>query len=119
MRVIIAGSRTGVTLDDVYEAVDRANFPISTVISGTANGADKFGEIWAFENGIPVMRVPADWDKFGRQAGIRRNCEMVLAADALVAVWDGESRGTAHIIEFAKSRGLKVFIHNVSKECVH
>lgn len=34
-------------------------------------------------------------------------------ADALIAIWDGESRGTANMIEEAEKRGLKVFVYRV------
>ena len=44
MRTIIAGSRKGATLDIVEDAMKKAPFPISVVISGTARGVDTLGE---------------------------------------------------------------------------
>ena len=35
---------------------------------------------------------------------------MADEADALVAFWDGKSRGTAHMIETAKKKDLKIRI---------
>jgi hypothetical protein len=35
---------------------------------------------------------------------------MAKASDALIAFWDGHSRGTEHMINFAKRRGLDVTI---------
>lgn len=32
-------------------------------------------------------------------------------ADALIAIWDGQSRGTLHMINVAKERGLKVYTY--------
>nr|NIQ79998.1 DUF2493 domain-containing protein [Anaerolineae bacterium] len=78
------------------------------IISGTAKGADQTGEQWAKQNGVQVRRFPADWKKFGRKAGFRRNHQMLEEATALVAFWDGKSRGTKHMIEIAKKRGIKV-----------
>ncbi len=112
---IIAGSRDNVTQDDIDQAMTKIDWKVSKVISGTARGADQFGENWALRQGIPVDRYPADWDKHGKSAGYKRNEKMATMAEALVAVWDGESRGTTHMINIAVERGLKVHVHNVKK----
>lgn len=108
---IIAGSRQGATIQDVSEAVQRCGWRISRVISGTARGVDQLGEQWAAEQGIPVSRFPAEWDRFGRSAGYRRNIQMAENAQCLVALWDGESPGTRHMINIARQRGLAVFVY--------
>lgn len=109
-RTIIAGSRV-LGYADVCEAMDKCGWEPSLVISGGANGVDLAGERWAVERSIPVQRFPAQWAKFGRQAGYKRNLEMADNADALVAVWTGKSPGTAHMIEIAKARRLHLYIH--------
>jgi hypothetical protein len=114
VRVIIAGSRTA-TRANVDAALKSCPFSVSLVLSGCARGADTFGEMWATERGVPVEVYPADWKRLGKRAGVIRNEQMAERADALVAVWDGESRGTQHMIETAKSRGLLVHIHKVQK----
>ena len=81
-----------------------------TIISGTAQGADKLGERWAEEFNKPVIRMPADWNKYGRSAGYRRNVEMAKIATHLVAFWDGSSRGTGHMIDIAHQYALKQYI---------
>ena len=83
---------------------------ISEVISGTANGADRLGENFAAHYSIKLTRFPTDWQCYGRSAGIIRNREMAQYADALIALWDGESRGTANMIKTAKKEGLSVFV---------
>ncbi len=80
------------------------------VISGTASGADTLGERYAKENGYKLTRFPADWNKHGKKAGYIRNCEMADYAEALIAFWDGESKGTKNMIEIAKSKGIKIKI---------
>lgn len=118
MKCLIAGSRTITDYSLVEEAVHRSGFVISEVVSGTAPGADRLGELWALRNGVPVRRFPADWSRFGRAAGIMRNDEMVAYAGengALIAVWDQVSRGTRHTIEEARRRGLKVFVLPVGR----
>ena len=79
-----------------------------TIISGTAHGADKLGEWYAKMRYLPVMRVGAEWAKYGRSAGYKRNQLMANHADALVAFWDGKSRGTKHMIDIAHDKGLAV-----------
>ena len=113
MRVIIAGSRT---IDDpsvLKEVFVYCGWDITTVVSGTARGADRLGEDWAEANDIPVLKFPADWNRHGRKAGFIRNTEMAKNADALIALWDGKSRGTAHLINIARQNNLAVHIHNV------
>lgn len=111
MKTIIAGSRTIVGYSTVKKAIERSGFVISVVFSGAARGVDKLGEKWAKENGVPVECFPANWKEYGKGAGMIRNSEMVAGADALIAVWDGISRGTADTIGKAKKSGLKVFVY--------
>ena len=114
MRTIIAGSRTITDLAVVEEAVRASGFAPSVVLSGCAAGVDTLGERWANDRGIPAFAYPANWYRHGRAAGPIRNQEMAEKADALIAVWDGKSRGTADMIRRAKARGLKVYVHDLS-----
>jgi len=50
--------------------------------------------------------------KYGNAAGPIRNKQMAEYADALVAVWDGKSRGTKNMIDTAISMGLDVKVLN-------
>lgn len=86
------------------------------VISGTARGADRLGERYARERGFLIQKFPADWDRDGNAAGPIRNAKMADNADALIAFWDGKSRGTANMIETAKSRGLMVRVVNIRQQ---
>jgi hypothetical protein len=80
------------------------------IISGTCRGADLLGEQYARENNLPVYRFPANWKKYGKTAGYLRNRKMAEKADALVAFWDGKSRGTANMITLARGRQLQIRI---------
>ena len=53
---------------------------------------------------------PADWNRLGRAAGPIRNEEMAEVSDALIAFWDGKSRGTKSMIEIARRKGLQVAV---------
>lgn len=112
MKVIIAGSRTA-SKRDVWNAICACPFrkEITEVICGCAQGADTFGAQWAKSLNIPVSFMPADWNKFGKSAGYKRNAEMASIADGLLAIWDGQSRGTADMIARIKAKKAIVFVH--------
>ena len=102
MHVIIAGSRSITDYASVCDAVRRSGFAITRVVSGMAAGVDSLAIRYAAEHGLPCDRFPAEWKRWGRSAGYRRNAQMAEHADALIAVWDGKSPGTRHMIEVAK-----------------
>ena len=100
VRVIIAGSRSYPGgYEGVHRAVMASGFLVATVISGVARGADLEGERWARSHGLPIEYYPANWKKHGKKAGMIRNQQMADVADALIALWDGKSRGTRDMIE--------------------
>jgi hypothetical protein len=112
MRVIIAGSRT---IDDytlLEAAIDESSWKdqISVVLCGGARGVDRLGLGYATINNIPVSPFLADWERYGKAAGPIRNEQMAKNADALIAIWDGISKGTKNMIDIAKKYHLKVFI---------
>jgi hypothetical protein len=113
MKVIVAGGRDFTNYALVEEAIKISGFEISQIVSGKAKGADTLGEVWALANNIPVEAFPADWSQHGRAAGPIRNRQMAEYADALIAIWDGESKGTANMIQQARNKKLNVFIYLV------
>lgn len=119
MRIIVAGSRD-VTENEVRTALYACEWIgfVSAVISGTARGADTFGERWAQENSIDVIRFPADWEKYGKRAGPIRNEVMAKNAEGLVAVWDGKSRGTRSMIDLAAKYGLRIMVFRTDTNTV-
>jgi hypothetical protein len=105
MKTIIAGSRSFSNYKLLKDFCDKFN--ITEVISGTAPGADRLGERYALERGIPIKRFPADWIKYGKSAGYIRNEQMADHGERLIAFWDGYSRGTYNMIKIAKEYKLK------------
>jgi hypothetical protein len=116
MKVIVAGSRSILDYAVVRQAIIDSKFQITEVFSGDARGVDKLGEVWAKESKIPVQKFPADWERYGRAAGFRRNRQMAHAADALIAVWDGKSRGTADMIRQMEKFKKPFYIHRPCEE---
>lgn len=113
MKTIIAGSRKFKDYVVLRSFMDTVKPRPTLVLSGCADGADDLGERWARAKKIPIKRFRPDWNKYGKKAGPMRNLEMALQAQTLVAFWNGESRGTRHMIATAAARGLRVVIKRV------
>lgn len=109
--VIVAGSRVSTfPVRDIYDTLDHyLGDEEVTIISGGARGVDAIGEEWAVSRGKPYIVVKADWALHGRSAGYLRNIDMAEIADVLMAFQSNNSRGTGHMINIAKKRGLKVY----------
>jgi hypothetical protein len=107
--LVIFGSRgLLIDLDRIHEEVDAmlAEFNIvpSEVVSGCAPGIDRCGEAWATAVHLPIKRFPAEWAKYGKSAGPRRNSSMGSYGGAGLSFWDGTSRGTADMIGQLRDR---------------
>lgn len=118
MKVIIAGGRDFYNYKLLEQAVQKSGLfmDIDTIICGEARGADYLGKKYARRNNIPVLSFPADWDKYGKRAGFIRNVEMAEAGDALIAMWDGVSKGTKHMIDTATIYKLEIYIEMYEEE---
>ena len=102
MIVCINGSRSltdSRLLERAIEQAEQEGIHISSIISGEAHGVDTLAKNYAKEHGIPFVPFVAEWSRYGKSAGFRRNEHMREAADALISVWDGESTGTKHLID--------------------
>jgi len=109
VRVIVCGSRGWTDPGPVQEAL--AALPAeSTVVHGAARGADSIAARIAVDLGLPVEAHPAQWDKWGRSAGPRRNAEMAaLGADLCLAFrLTGPSPGTDDMVRRCRALGIPV-----------
>ncbi len=119
MKLVIAGSRTVVNIQHLYNAIltlglgDTVKNEVTEIISGGANGADKLGEILATKLNKTLTIMPAEWDKYGKGAGYRRNEDMAELGDAVLVLYDGISKGSKHMIELAKKHNKKVWVYYV------
>jgi len=111
MKVIIAGSRNITDQDQVDEIIWGSPYKITEGVSGNARGVDTLGANWCIEQEIPVAHFPADWATHGKYAGYLRNEQMAKYADALIAVWDGESKGTKHMIDTMTKLNKPVYVY--------
>lgn len=114
MKVIIAGSREGFEIGEVFQSVQNSGWAkeITEIVSGGERGVDRLGESFARANGIPIKQFIPDWDgPAGKGAGYVRNEEMAKYADALIVLIYNNSRGSEHMLRMAKKYGLKTYVY--------
>ena len=105
-RVVIAGCRDYTNYDEAKKYIDfcisniRKKYEI-VIVSGCASGADALGEKYANENGLKIEKHPANWEKYGRSAGPRRNKQMAEVSDYVICFWDEKSKGTRSMIDYS------------------
>lgn len=97
MKLIIAGGRDlKPSIGFIESAIRMFNISgITEVVCGMAEGVDSEGLHFATHYSYFISSFPAEWDKHGKAAGPIRNNQMAEYGDALLLIWDGESRGSA------------------------
>ena len=100
MKIAIVGSRsiTPPDLDDYISDVDE-------IVSGGAIGVDSYAAEYARKKGLNLTEFLPEYKIYGRAAPIVRNKKIVDYADKVLVFWDGSSRGTRSVIEYAKKVG--------------
>jgi len=128
MRTIIAGGRDIHDPDILERAIAACPWKITEVVTGGATGVDQMGSDWARKHGLFQVQHCANWGYVDRPGAVIRTrwdgkqydaaaghvCNRLMAQDAsaLLAVWDGQSKGTKNMIEEARKAKLRVFIFN-------
>lgn len=107
MKVIVAGSRSIKELDIVRGAIQNAPFEVNEIIHGGAKGVDSNAGLWASLNTVDETIVEPDYEEHDERAPLARNKQMAIIGDALIAVWDGESTGTQHMMTMAEEAGMQ------------
>jgi hypothetical protein len=82
--------------------------PITTIIHGGAAGADTMAGEWGKKHHIQVSVYRADWSRYGRSAGPRRNEQMLNEGKPDMVLAFPGGRGTAHMVTIAKKAGVRV-----------
>jgi hypothetical protein len=113
--LVIAGSRDFDDYELLKMKADKITRRIKkqiVVVSGTAKGADRLGERYAKERGYDVAYFPADWNRYGKRAGMLRNCDMATLVKNLrggvICFWDGSSPGTRGMINICEELGVQL-----------
>ena len=97
MKIAIVGSRN-LTVTDLQRYLPKG---VTEIVSGSARGIDTCARKYAYE-------------KYGRSAPLKRNLQIIDYADAVIAFWDGKSRGTKYVIDACKNKRIKITIY---KKC--
>lgn len=121
LKIVIAGSRTitdyATLLIALAKAIDaKVLIPAQSfeVVSGGAIGVDTLARQYAQEVGYPLTEMkPKYQGPNDRGAPLRRNEDMAEYGDVLVAVWDGTSPGTKHMIAAMQKRNKPVYVYTV------
>ena len=116
MRLAIVGSRKIKDID-LREFLRDMNEQPDVIISGGANGIDTLAAEYAVKNGIELIVIRPDYDKYGRAATHIRNRQIVEQSDAVLALWDGESRGTLSTINSAKRLRKEIKVVKIDLPC--
>lgn len=111
MRVLVTGGRDYSDRDAIFSELDalHAKEPgITLLVNGGASGADKWARDWAEARRVACDTYPADWKRWGRSAGPRRNQFMLIAGkpDLVLAFPGGD--GTQDMVRRALSAGVQV-----------
>lgn len=118
MKTAVIGSRTFDNYDQLKTILDNLSDKPAEIISGGANGADSLAERYAQENNLPLTIHLANWKAYGRAAGPIRNKQLIEDCEQVVAIWDGQSKGTQHSIKIAQklNRPTQLVIYAQSQQ---
>ncbi len=113
MKLVIAGSRDFdfICTNDIATFITIHLFrqDIHSIVYGGAKGIDEVGKHYALANQLPFTLFEADWTTHGKAAGPIRNKQMAEYGDALLLIWDGESRGSKNMKEQMLKLGKPVY----------
>jgi hypothetical protein len=122
MKLVVAGSRSlrklgeigyRITKEGIAEAEETFGRKVTQIVSGRARGPDRFGEAWAIFRRISIKRFIPDWDRYGKRAGHIRNGEMADYGDAVLVLWDGESRGSEGMMRYCQANQIPIIVKKV------
>ena len=106
---LVVGSRTFSDYSLLSDKLDKllSNQKEVVIVSGGARGADALAKHYAKEHNLDYREFPADWNRYGKSAGYKRNVAMhryiaQFSDRGCVCFWDGKSKGTQHNFALAE-----------------
>lgn len=119
MKIAIIGSREGFECGFVYPKLNKYYDPDNpsknTFITGGARGVDTFAKNYANTFGIP-LEIIKPINPANKLDYLFRNVEIITKADLILAFWDGKSKGTKFVIDYAMARSKEVIIFDLKKK---
>ena len=102
MKIAVVGSRK-LTSIDLSEHLLKED--VEEIVSGGAVGIDSCAAKYAEENGLKLTVFLPEYERYGRGAPIVRNKKIVDYADKILIFWNGTSKGTLSVINYARELG--------------
>lgn len=117
MKVLICGAREWKDYNMIWADLAELStlHRIDLVIDGQAHGADSLGHLAAVRLGLPTLRLPANWERYGRAAGPIRNRAMLREKPDLVLAyhdWFPASKGTKDMVTISRKAGVEVRVRS-------
>ena len=106
MKLAIIGSRE-LKIDNLEKYLPEN---ISEIVSGGAKGIDTVAADYAKHHNIPLTEFLPDYARYKRGAPLKRNEQIAQYADAVLAFWDGRSRGTRYTVKYFEKIGKKITV---------
>ena len=100
MKVAVVGSRSS-TVSNLGAYLPEGT---TEIVSGGAQGIDACAREYALTNGLKLTEFLPEYERYGRNAPLKRNRAIVDYADMVIAFWDGRSRGTKYVIGHCASK---------------
>jgi predicted Rossmann-fold nucleotide-binding protein len=115
MRILVCGGRDYYeysTLKNTLEDLCPERGPV-VIIAGGASGADFLAKVFALDEYgdnafLTYEEYPANWQLFGKRAGMLRNQQMLDEGKPDIVVAFPGGSGTADMVKRAKNAGVKV-----------
>ena len=107
MKIAVIGSR-GITITKLEEYLPEN---VTEIVSGGAKGVDTSAKEYALAHELKLTEFLPDYKRYSRGAPLKRNIEIIEYADAVIAFWDGKSKGTKFMIDECEKRGIPVTVH--------
>ncbi len=114
-RLVVTGGRDYRDREAVFgqlfacrRSAARTGMTLVVIHGDCPTGADHWASLWCAKTGIAERRYAADWDRYGRSAGPRRNEEMLAVEQPDMVLAFPGGQGTADCVRRARARGLFV-----------
>jgi predicted Rossmann fold nucleotide-binding protein DprA/Smf involved in DNA uptake len=112
MKLAIIGSRN-LNVENIGDYIPSG---VTEIVSGGAKGIDTLAAQYARGKGIVLTEFLPDYARYGKGAPIVRNKQIAEYADAVLAFWDGKSKGTADSIRRFRKLGKPIKVVLITAE---
>lgn len=110
MIVAVVGSRSLVVKDMQKYLPDG----VTEIVSGGADGVDTCAKEYAQKHNIRLTEFVPEYNLYGRAAPLKRNMKIIGYSDVIIALWDGQSKGTEHVIRNCRKIGKPIIVYDFS-----